>query len=257
MKIHFIATIVLISAGISPAGEPPLLPHPAPSEESEKPSREKEMVAWLGLRLGKLDEATTAHLPDLPPGVGFVVKSVDENGPAETAAVRSLDVIWKFDDQILVNEGQLATLLRLKRPGDEVRLAVFRGGKPLDVALTLGAAPAGKGRFPGDMSENGRYSPDSGPMRVVNITERSATHESDEGKAVLRKEGKGYLLIIHDQGGGLIHEGSLPSDGDLTSVPKDWRRRVCALRRGLDHSIEGRIVPVRPPRPRVVPPPAP
>jgi S1-C subfamily serine protease len=97
--------------------------------------------AWLGLRVAKPDEAITVHVPSIPPGVGFVVKSIDPGGPAQAAGLLELDLLWKFGDQMLVNEAQLATLLRLEKPGAEVVISGFRGGKPLEVKLKLGQTP--------------------------------------------------------------------------------------------------------------------
>jgi S1-C subfamily serine protease len=79
--------------------------------------------AWLGFHVSKPDESITAHLPALPPGIGFVIRLLGVGGPAENAGLRNFDVLWKFEDQMLVNEGQLAALLRLRKPGDEVRQA--------------------------------------------------------------------------------------------------------------------------------------
>ena len=101
--------------------------------------------AWLGLEVSKPDETITAHLPDLPQGIGFVIRSIEKGGPAETAGLRDLDVICKFNDQLLVNESQLAALLRLANPGEEVKLTGFRAGKPL-AATDAGGRPVGIAR---------------------------------------------------------------------------------------------------------------
>ena len=82
---------------------------------------------WLGLQLDKATPSMSAQIPALPPGIGFVIKSIDPQGPAEAAKCRLFDVVWKMGDQLLVNEAQLATLLRLHKPGEEITFAVFRG----------------------------------------------------------------------------------------------------------------------------------
>lgn len=209
---------------------------------------------WLGLRVGKPDETTTAHLPSLPPGIGFVIRSVDEDGPAAKAGIQALDVLWKFSDQMLVNEGQLATLLSHHKPGAEVAVSLFRSGKPLEMKVTLGEAPERRGRFSRDLVDAAILPGDGGPMKVVNVGARTASFTTDEGRAWIQREGEGYKVALHDPKGKVIFEGTMDDEDDLDEVPKDWRRRVCALRRGLDHALEERMVPVRPPRPRVVPP---
>ena len=71
-----------------------------------------------------------------------MVRSIEKGGPAEAAGLKELDVLWKIGDQMLVNEGQLAALLRLSKPGDEIVLSGFRARQAdLEVKLKLGEAP--------------------------------------------------------------------------------------------------------------------
>lgn len=225
---------------------------PAPPKFPQAPQ------AWLGLQVTKPDPTITAQLPSLPVGIGFVIKSIDETGPAKAAGLQELDVLWKLGDQMLVNEGQLAALLRLSKPGDPVTLAGFRAGQPLAVTLKLGIAPHLKRPFPGDLVDAAILAGDcGGPMRVVNVAERLATYSTDEGSAVVRQDGNVYKVKIQGPQNELIYQGDLPADGNLELIPEAWRRRVHALRRGLDHALEGRMMPERQPRPRVISPPAP
>ncbi len=126
MKPSLIAAVLLGTAWFASAqpvasgADAVIAPQPAPR-------------AWLGLRVAKPDKSITVHVPSLPPGIGFVVISTDEGGPARAAGIREYDLLWKLGDQMLVNEAQLAALLRLSKPGDEVVLSGFRGGKPLEV----------------------------------------------------------------------------------------------------------------------------
>lgn len=211
--------------------------------------------AWLGLDVSKPDESITAHLPALPPGIGFVIRSIEKGGPAELAGLREFDVLWKFGDQMLVNESQLAALLRLAKPEQEVVLAGFRGGKPLEVKLKLGEAPDRSSEVPDDLIDETILPGDcSGPMRVVNISEKVASYSNDEGRLEVRREGQGYLVKIQNPDEKIIFEGEIPADGNFDTVPDGWKRQVHALRRGLDHQLQTRFIPVRQPRPRVVPP---
>lgn len=220
----------------------PPLPHQAPQ-------------VWLGLQISKPDVAITAHLPSVPPGFGFVIKSIDDHGPAKQAGLQELDLLVKLGDQMLVNEAQLAALLRLSKPDDEILLSGFRAGKPFEVKLKLGTTPAGKPPFPRDLVD-ATILPEEcgGPIRVVNIAERLATYATDDGRATVRREGDAYKVTIKGPKDELIFDGNLPPDGNLDTVPEAWRRRVSALRRGLDHALDGRVMRNRPPRPRVVPP---
>jgi hypothetical protein len=213
--------------------------------------------AWLGFTIRKPDRDSAAQIPALPAGMGLVIQAITPAGPAEAAQLKPMDVLWKFGDQMLVNQGQLATLLSLSKPGDEVSLAIFRAGEPLDVKIKLGEAQGDKNVFSRDMIDAAILSDEGSPMKIVNIQDRTATFSNNDGKAVVRRDGEGYRVVINGPDQQAIFEGTLPLDGTLDGVPSDWRRRIWVLRRSLDHALENRLVPVRPPRPRVVPPPAP
>ena len=244
------ATQGLIFA-VEPAAPEPRTPLPRPN-----PLTVRAPQAWLGLRVAKPDEAVTAHVPSLPQGIGFVVKSIDENGPAKAAGLLENDLLWKIGDQMLVNEAQLATLLRLSKPGEQIVMTGFRGGKPLEVKLTLGEAPILQRPFSGEMIESAILPGGCpGPMRLVNVADKTASFSTDEGKAEVRREGETYQVKIHDSKGKAIYEGEIASDDELGKIPVEWRRRIHVLCRTLDQALDGGIMQPRQPRPRVVPPP--
>lgn len=211
--------------------------------------------AWLGLRVSKPDETITAHVPSLPPGVGFVVDAVDEGSPADVSGLRALDLLWKFGDQMLVNEAQLATLLRLATPGEEVALHGFRGGQPLEVKLTLGKAPKRRSALGGQLAE-AAVLPGAcdGPVRVVKVSEKVASFTADEGTARVQRDLNGYEVRIDGPEAETIFRGTLTRDGGVDTVPDPWKRRIVVLCRTLDQAIAGESESVREPRPRVVPP---
>ena len=223
--------------------------------EKAVPDPSRAPHAWLGLRVAKPDPTIAAQVPALPPGIGFLVKFIDEGGPAEFAGLQEHDLVWKFGDQMLVNESQLATLLRLSKPGQEITLAAFRGGKPLEVKLKLGEAPPLKKPFPSEMVEAAILPTDFiSPMRVVNVAAKTATYSTEEGRAEVQRDGEMDKVRIQNPANELIFEGSFAHGDTLEKVPEDWRRRILALRRGLDQSLNGGMTPTRQPRPRVVPP---
>jgi hypothetical protein len=210
--------------------------------------------AWLGVKLDKVSPTMSAHIPGLPEGVGFLVTLVDADGPAEKVKLQPLDVIWKLGDQLLINEAQLATLLKMHKPGDEVELSLFRTGRLQVVKIQLGDLPSGRDGFRSELAENSILPSDGSPMRVVTFAERTATYSSDEGKAVLRRVGDSYLVVITGPTNGIIFEGDVSQKWGMEALPQAWQRRVWSLKRGLDHAPQ-EMVPVRQPRPRVVPPP--
>jgi hypothetical protein len=94
-------------------------------------------VPFLGLALGQVDEALSAQL-NLPEGVGVLVRAVLPDSPAAKAGVLQHDVLHYFNDQLLVNESQLMTLVKQAGIGSDVTLKLLRKGKSETVAVKLG-----------------------------------------------------------------------------------------------------------------------
>jgi hypothetical protein len=167
-----------------------------------------------------------------------------------------LDLLWKIGDQMLVNEAQLATLLRLSEPGQEVLISGFRGGKPIEVKLKLGSAPELTEPFPGAMVESAILpGACGGPMRIVNIADKSASFSADGCQASVRRDGDIFKVRIEGPKSELIYDGELAQESNLQQIPEEWRRRIEILCRTLDQALTGALLPERQPRPRVVPPP--
>lgn len=222
------------------------------SQENGAPEAPKE--ARLGLGVSKPDDTTTTQLPMLPPGIGFVVSMIDADGPAEKAGIQKLDLLWKMNEQMLVNEGQLLTLLRLSKPGDEVTVSVFREGKSIDLKLILGEGKPDDGAVIRHMLNDSVMRRDDGALRIVNLEEKKAVYSNEAGTAEVSRVEGGDSVRIVDKEGKTVFERVVRGRPELTAVPENWRRQVCALRRGLDHALSAKEAPMRQPRPRIVPP---
>jgi hypothetical protein len=221
------------------------------------PAKQPAGEPWLGLSVSKPDDVTANQLPELPPGIGFVVIHIAEGGPAEKAGIRKYDLFWKMDGQMLVNEGQLATLLRLSAPGDEVTVSVFREGKSLDLKVILGERKGCGSETVRRMLADSVIRPDDGAMRIMDLEERRAVVTDSRGSAELTRMDEGDSVRILDTGGKVVFEGVLGDDPKLSAVPEGWRRQVCAMRRGLDHALSATPAPpMRLPRPRIMMPPS-
>lgn len=211
--------------------------------------------ARLGLGVSKPDDTTTTQLPSLPPGIGFVVSELEEGGPAQKAGVRKLDLLWKMGEQMLVNEGQLATLLRLSEPGDEVTVSVFREGKSLDIKVTLGEADGDNGEAIQRVLADSVLRSEDGALRIVNLGEKRAVYSNEKGSAEVIRVSEGDSVKILGPEGKVVFDGVLRGKPEFSEVPDEWRRQICAMRRGLDHALSAKQAPeARQPRPRIVPP---
>jgi hypothetical protein len=247
--------LALLAASIPwSAAEPPEAKGP---QIILRPSAARAPQAWLGLKVAKPDETITAHVPSLPPGIGFIVKSIDKDGPAQAAGLNEFDLLWKLDDQMLVNEAQLAALLRLRKPNDPVVIHGFRSGKPLVVKLVLGHSPLPERPFSGEMID-AAILPGAcpSPMRMINVAAKTASFSNGDGTALVRRDGTTYHVKIDGPDGESLFEDELSGKDAHKAVPEKWQRRIQILCRTLDQALEGNIATQRQPRPRVVAPPA-
>ncbi|MFC8830918.1 trypsin-like peptidase domain-containing protein [Streptomyces sp. NPDC057137] len=66
--------------------------------------------------------------------------SVEEDGPAAKAGIRTGDIITEVDGQRVHSGEELIVKIRSHRPGDELELTLTRGGKERTMTLVLGSA---------------------------------------------------------------------------------------------------------------------
>lgn len=118
----------------------------------------KEKVTFLGVETGRVSPTVAAQL-GIPERTGLTVLRVVDDSPA-SGVLEQHDILTKFNDQILVNEGQLSVLVRAQKPGDEVSLTFLRGGKETKAKLKLAEKEMPKMAwrmegFPHDLDLNG------------------------------------------------------------------------------------------------------
>src|SRR5229473_3477616 len=108
--------------------------------------------AFLGVQTlpigGWLSEAL-----DLPVQEGLLIEAVTRGGPAAAAGLHGGDhqvlagmrriaiggdVIIAIDDQKIASPFDMNVILNRKRPGDTVKVSIYRGGKKMDIPVKLG-----------------------------------------------------------------------------------------------------------------------
>lgn len=109
------------------------------AESAARPAAVAPKVGYAGLHVADLSEQDRSATPALPPGLGIRVGFVDPAGPS-VGSFEEGDIITRFDDQVIVNREQFRTLVRLRKPGEKVRLTIVRGSEPKVVSLKLGEA---------------------------------------------------------------------------------------------------------------------
>jgi hypothetical protein len=241
-----------------PPAETPAAPSPKPGRDHRdgpSPRPWQSPRSWFGVDVVKPDENLSSQIPDLPRGIGFVVAHIHENSPAASANIELHDVLWKYNDQLLVNESQFAALLRLSKPGEAVKVSLFRGGQAMEETVTLAERPFRRPGIPREAIDSVMLSGEHAPMRIVNFAEREAVYATEEGRAEVKLKGEEHHIVIHKPDGSLLFRGAVPRDDrSAEGVPEAWKGRICALRRGLEHSLGQQLVPNRQPRPRIIHP---
>ena len=98
---------------------------------------EKGYASHPGLNV-QIDPRYTAEYASQrgwPPGA--YVSRVTSGGPAERAGIQAGDVLTKINDIAIKNSLELTHELLTYRPGDTVKITVYRDNKTMDVSVTL------------------------------------------------------------------------------------------------------------------------
>jgi S1-C subfamily serine protease len=93
--------------------------------------------AYLGVKYQMVSKKT-AILNDVPEGA-YVVEVV-EGSPAEQAGILTDDIIIEMDGQKLSSDKNLSDAVSSKKPGDRVKLLIWRDGEEKEITVTLGEA---------------------------------------------------------------------------------------------------------------------
>lgn len=92
---------------------------------------------FLGVITSPVTPVLAAQL-GLPEGFGLVVDEVLPDSPAAKAGVQRHDVLKLFNDQQLIDPGQLATLIRGRGNVAEAGLTILRHGQEQKLNVTIG-----------------------------------------------------------------------------------------------------------------------
>ncbi len=93
--------------------------------------------ARLGVTIQDVNQQL-ANSFKLPRPMGALVSDVDSEGPAAKAGLKSGDVITKLDGRDIDRSSDLPSRVAALKPGATAHVEVWRGGKPQDIAVSLG-----------------------------------------------------------------------------------------------------------------------
>jgi Do/DeqQ family serine protease len=95
---------------------------------------------WLGVEPQDLTPEL-AHAFRLSSPRGVIIAGVMRNGPAGRAGVRVGDIIFSIDGNDVQNTTSMLAMVALLPPTQEVVLSILRGGRALDLKVTIGVRP--------------------------------------------------------------------------------------------------------------------
>lgn len=95
---------------------------------------------WLGIDIHPV-KPIIAEQFKLPVPWGVLVNRVFDNSPGQKAGLVRGDIIFRVNNRIVENGRMLWSVLEGKKPGDKVRITLFRQGKKKNVVLKLTPPP--------------------------------------------------------------------------------------------------------------------
>ena len=112
--------------------------HLAKSEPLIEKKENKPLAksTFLGLATTEVPLALAFQF-QFPEGFYLLIDHIKEGSPAEKAGVKPLSILKKIDDQVVINQAQLKTLIRSKENGEVVQLTLVVEGKEKLISVTL------------------------------------------------------------------------------------------------------------------------
>ena len=222
--------------------------------------------AYLGVNATEAPPVLRRQL-GLPDGMGLVVEFVAPKSPAEEAGIKQYDVLQKLEDQRLVNPEQLAVLVRSFKPGEEVKLTLWREGKQMTLTAKLAEhelAPLDSFNVDPTQRPFGEWLAPRHPLMRPNMSgdaplARPESHDLDSTVTWMNNEHiytvsshDGHQkLTVKDADDHVIFEGPIDTQQQRDKLPGD-------LRKDLDRMMKSGLIPPndsnhassRPARPR-------
>jgi S1-C subfamily serine protease len=98
--------------------------------------------AALSVRVASVT-AQVASQEKLSVDHGAYLVEVVSGGAADKAGLKVGDVIVKIDDETIEDTDMLGEVLAAHKPGDQVKMTIYRGSQQMTLTVTLGELPAG------------------------------------------------------------------------------------------------------------------
>jgi len=144
---------------------------------------------WLGVTIQDVTENEAKAL-GLPGAKGALVASVVPGNPAAKAGMQATDVILKVNGEPIDDSADLLKTVAGLKPGEKVRLVVWRGGKEIKLTAVLGERSEARLAQNDELEE----SPEMEASTALGLTLRPVNKEP-EARALGLDKPKGLLVV--------------------------------------------------------------
>jgi hypothetical protein len=185
----------------------------------------KETRPYLGVMTAPLPPPLSAQL-SMPEGFGLIVLEVAPESPAAKSGVQKYDVLKMLNDQQIVDQNQLATLVKGIGAGKEVGLTLVRKAQEQKLSVTISehTVTVREGDGPGHAMFGGPGFPGVSPemkQRMEELMRKS--HDAADGVKDKMREFQDRMKSRRDED---RKPGDAPRDGDRKpgDAPRDGDR---------------------------------
>ncbi len=191
---------------------------------------------WLGIAPQDLSPALGRAL-NVPGGEGALVVAVNEGGPAAKAGLKEDDVIVALDGVKIGSATSLIRVVGLKPAESVATLSVVRGGKTIELKVTLGTRPDVEGLGAVERPE---------PTPDANGQPRLGLAIDDLEPRVLSAVGlKGGAAIVDVAAGSPADRGGLRRGMVVTEINRKGVKNREELMKELKNAKSGEVVLLR------------
>ncbi|MBL8513891.1 MAG: DegQ family serine endoprotease [Betaproteobacteria bacterium] len=143
----------------------------------------------------------------LPNEKGAIISSVEKDGPADKAGLKSEDVIQKINGKVMDTNSDVVRTIANMAPGTKISLTVWRKGKVIELPATVGAAPDEKKTTKAADKKDGKKDKEAKPNRIgliVNDMDADERKDKKVESGVLVAETGGVAAAAGIQEGDVI-----------------------------------------------------
>lgn len=110
--------------------------------DNEAPPEAQEAIntkGFLGVMVGEVEPEVRAQVL-LEPNQGLLIRMVAPGSPADTAGIKTHDILLKIKDRIVFSQKEFVSLVESSSPGAEVEVVWMRRGMKQSAKVVLGGA---------------------------------------------------------------------------------------------------------------------